>query len=37
VLVEGKVAINQDFGSGYKYDVLIEEAKVTVESPAAGN
>ena len=37
VLVEGKVAINQDFGSGYKYDVLIEEAKVTVESSAAGN
>ena len=36
VLVEGKVAINQDFGSGYKYDVLIEEAKVTVESSAAG-
>lgn len=31
VLVEGKVARNKDFGSGYKYDLLIEEAKVVVE------
>lgn len=31
VLVEGKLARNKDFGSGYKYDVLLEEAKVTVE------
>jgi hypothetical protein len=31
VLVEGKVSVNKDFGSGYKYDVLIEDAKVTVE------
>ena len=31
VLATGKVAINQDFGSGYKYRVLVETAKVTVE------
>jgi hypothetical protein len=31
VLVTGKVARNKDFGSGYKYDLLIEEAKVVVE------
>lgn len=31
VLVQGKVARNKDFGSGYKYDLLIEEARVVVE------
>lgn len=31
VLVEGTVATNQDFGAGYKYRVMIEDAKVTVE------
>jgi len=31
VLIEGKVALNKDFGSGYKYDLLVEDAKVTVE------
>lgn len=31
VLVVGKVALNKDFGAGYKYDVLLEEGKVTVE------
>lgn len=31
VLVEGKVASNKDFGSGYKYALMIEDAKVTVE------
>jgi len=31
VLVEGKVALNKDFGSGYKYAVMVEDAKVTVE------
>lgn len=31
VLVEGKVARNKDFGSGYKYELLIEEARVVVE------
>lgn len=28
VLFEGKVAINKDFGAGYKYDVILEEAKL---------
>ena len=31
VLIEGKVALNKDFGSGYKYDLLIEDAQVAVE------
>lgn len=31
VLAEGKVGVNKDFGAGYKYSVLIEDAKVTVE------
>ena len=31
VLIEGKMALNKDFGSGYKYNVLVEDAKVTVE------
>lgn len=31
VLVEGKLALNKDFGAGYKYELLVEEAKVTVE------
>jgi hypothetical protein len=34
VLVTGTVALNKDFGMGYAYDVLIEDAAVTVESPA---
>jgi len=29
--VEGIVRIDKDFGSGYKYDLLIENAKVKVE------
>lgn len=32
VLVTGTVELNKDFGSGYKYDLLLEDAKVTVES-----
>jgi hypothetical protein len=28
VLFKGKVVTNQDIGAGYKYDVLLEEAKV---------
>jgi hypothetical protein len=28
VVFEGKVSINKDFGAGYKYPVMIEEAKV---------
>jgi ribosomal protein S17 len=31
VLVTGKVSLNRDFGSGYKWPVMIENAKVTVE------
>ena len=31
VLVEGKVVLNKDFGAGYKYSLLLEDAKVTVE------
>jgi hypothetical protein len=31
VLIEGIVALNKDFGAGYEYSVLVEDAKVTVE------
>jgi hypothetical protein len=31
VLVEGIVALDKDFGAGYRYDVIIEDAKVKVE------
>lgn len=31
VLVKGILTINKDFGLGYKYDVIIEDAQVTVE------
>jgi hypothetical protein len=31
VLIDGHVALNKDFGAGYKYDLLIEDAKVLVE------
>lgn len=31
VLVRGTVATNKDFGFGYRYDVMLEEAKITVE------
>lgn len=31
VLVKGIVTTNKDFGFGYKYDVIIENAEVTVE------
>lgn len=31
VLVSGAVAVNKDFGMGYKYDILIEDAAVTIE------
>ena len=33
VLVSGKITRNKDFGSGYKYDLIIEDAKVLVETP----
>jgi hypothetical protein len=31
VLVTGKLSADRDFGYGYKYDLLIEDAKVVVE------
>ncbi len=31
VLVSGAVVLDKDFGAGYKYDLIIEDAKVTVE------
>jgi hypothetical protein len=31
VLVRGKLSTDKDLGFGYKYDVLIEDATVTVE------
>jgi hypothetical protein len=31
VLATGPIALNKDFGSNYKYDVMIDNAKVTVE------
>ena len=34
VLVTGPVALNKDFGMGYKYGVIVEDAEVTVESEA---
>ncbi len=33
VVVEGTLGLNRDFGSGYSYAVIVEEAKVTLESP----
>ena len=31
VLVKGTLTVNKDFGFGYKYDVIIEKADVTIE------
>jgi len=31
VLVNGSVSADKDFGSGYRYDVIVEDAEVTVE------
>jgi hypothetical protein len=31
VLVSGKVSVNRDFGYGYSYEVLLEDAEITVE------
>jgi ribosomal protein S17 len=31
VLVKGTVALNKDYGHGYKYDLVVEDAKVAVE------
>jgi hypothetical protein len=35
VLVKGTVALNQDFGMGYQYPVLLEDAEVKIEPAAA--
>jgi hypothetical protein len=34
VLVTGTVGLNKDFGMGYTYDVIVEDADVTVETAA---
>jgi hypothetical protein len=31
VLVTGKLSADRDFGGGYQYSLIIEDAKVTVE------
>jgi len=31
IVAEGNIALNRDFGYGYKYDILMENAAVTVE------
>ena len=31
VLVQGTLAMDRDFGAGYRYDVIVENARVTVE------
>ena len=35
VLVSGALQLNKDFGMGYEYDLIIEDADVTVEATAA--
>lgn len=34
VLVTGTVGLNRDFGMGYQYPVIVEDAEVTVEAAA---
>ncbi len=34
VLVSGTLGLNRDFGMGYMYPVIVEDAKVTVEASA---
>jgi hypothetical protein len=34
VLVTGTLGLMRDFGYGYKYEVLLENSKVTVEAAA---
>lgn len=34
VTVEGPAVANKDFGSGYKYDIIVEDAKVTKDESA---
>jgi type IV pilus biogenesis protein CpaD/CtpE len=35
VVVTGKVTLNKDFGMGYQYPVILEDADVTIESSGA--
>jgi hypothetical protein len=35
VLVAGAVVLNKDYGMGYQYDVIIDDADVKIETPAA--
>ena len=32
ILVEGTLAVDKDFGAGYRYDALVENATVTHEA-----
>ena len=34
VTVSGVVAADKDFGAGYRYDVIVEDAKITAEGKA---
>ncbi len=34
VLITGPVSLNKDFGMGYQYDVIVEDAEVKIESAA---
>jgi type IV pilus biogenesis protein CpaD/CtpE len=36
LLVTGVLEVNKDFGMGYQYDVIIEDADVTVEAASSG-
>ncbi len=36
VLVRGTLVLNQDFGYGYKYPLVVQDARISVESAAAG-
>jgi hypothetical protein len=35
VLVAGPLSVDKDFGMGYRYDLIIEDAEVTVEAEAS--
>ncbi len=35
VVIEGTLGLDRDFGAGYTYAVIVEQAKVTVEPPKA--
>ena len=33
IIVEGRVVLNKDFGAGYSYSVLVEDAKILSAKP----